>query len=47
VIKAKGYPTLVAQTTAPDIVFVTGEADQERTLQICEIVEWRFKNNAK
>jgi hypothetical protein len=29
VIKAKGYPTLIAQVTDPDIVFGTGEAGRE------------------
>ncbi len=31
VIKGKGYPTLVAQVTDPNIVFVTGEEGRETT----------------
>jgi hypothetical protein len=41
VIKAKGYPTLVAQTTAPDIVFVTGEAGQETAELVTTLNTWK------
>jgi hypothetical protein len=41
VIKAKGYPTLVAQVTAPDIVFVTGEAGRETGELITTLNTWK------
>jgi hypothetical protein len=41
VIKAKGYPTLVAQVTDPDIVFVTGEAGRETTEFITPLKTWK------
>ena len=41
VLKAKGYPTLVAQTTAPDIVFVTGEAGQETAELVTTLNTWK------
>ena len=41
VIKAKGYPTLVAQVTDPDIVFGTGEAGRETTEFITTLKMWK------
>jgi len=40
VIKAKGYPTLVAQVTDPDIVFVTGEAGRETAELVTTLNTW-------
>ena len=41
VIKAKGYTTLVAQVTDPDIVFITGEAGRETTEFITPLKTWK------
>lgn len=40
VIKGKGYPTLVAQVTAPSITFVTGEAGRETTEFVAALNTW-------
>ena len=40
VIKGKGYPTLVAQVTDPNIVFVTGEKDRETTELVTTLNTW-------
>jgi hypothetical protein len=41
VIKAKGYPTLIAQVTDPDIVFGTGEAGRETAEFITTLNTWK------
>jgi len=41
VIKGKGYPTLVAQVTDPNIVFVTGEAGRETTGLVTTLNTWK------
>jgi hypothetical protein len=41
VIKAKGYPTLVAQVTDPNIVFVTGEAGRETCALVTALNTWK------
>lgn len=41
VIKGKGYPTLVAQVTDPDIVFVAGEEGQETTEIVMSLNAWK------
>ena len=40
VIKGKGYPTLVAQVTDPNIVFVTGEKGRETTELVTTLNTW-------
>jgi len=40
VIKGKGYPTLVAQVTDPNIVFVTGEKGRETTEIVTTLNTW-------
>jgi hypothetical protein len=41
VIKGKGYPTLVAQVTDPNIVFVTGEEGRETTELVTTLNTWK------
>jgi hypothetical protein len=41
VIKGKGYPTLVAQVTNPNIVFVTGEAGRETAELVTTLNTWK------
>ena len=40
-IKGKGYPTLVAQVTNPNIVFVTGEKGRETTELVTTLNTWK------
>ncbi|HEX9974079.1 MAG TPA: IS1380 family transposase [bacterium] len=40
VIKGKGYPTLVAQVTAPSITFITGESGRETTEFVTTLNTW-------
>ena len=41
VIKGKGYPTLVAQVTDPNIVFVTGEDGRETAELVTTLNTWK------
>ena len=41
VIKAKGYPTLAAQVTSPDIVFNAGEAGRETSELVTTLNTWK------
>jgi hypothetical protein len=41
VIKAKGYPTLVAQATNPSLTFVPGEDGRETAELVTHLYFWK------